>query len=69
MNYLSKDPTLAFSLLEGIIHYWPIGNSIKEIAFLEELLIIVEVCDCKMLENIIPKLFKRIVKCISGSHL
>lgn len=69
MLFLSKDPTLAFPLLEGILRYWPFANSTKETVFLQELLEVIEVCDCKRLDNIIPKLFKRIVKCIAGSHL
>lgn len=34
-----------------------------------ELQEILEVCDVSRIESQVPKLFKRIVKCISGSHL
>ncbi len=37
--------------------------------FLTELQEILEVCEVDKLSGLVPKLFKRIVKCISGSHL
>lgn len=69
MLFLSKDPALAINLVEGLLKYWPFGNSAKETAFLTELLEVLEVCDMIKLEPLIPKLFKRLIKCISGPHL
>jgi len=37
--------------------------------FLSEMLEVLEVCDLKQLEPLIPRLFKRLIRCISGSHL
>ena len=37
--------------------------------FLSELLEVLEVCELTKLEPLISKLFKRLIKCISGSHL
>mmetsp|Transcript_2968 Transcript_2968/g.2556 ORF Transcript_2968/g.2556 Transcript_2968/m.2556 type:complete len:207 (+) Transcript_2968:877-1497(+) len=69
MLFLSKDPSLAVPLVEGLLKYWPFANSAKETAFLTELLEVLEVCDIVKLEPLIPKLFKKLVKCIAGSHL
>ena len=69
MLFLSKDHSLALPLAEGLLRYWPFGNSPKEILFLTELQEVLEVCDSAKLEPIIPKLFKRLVKCISGPQL
>ena len=69
MLFLSKDPSLAIPLVDGLLRYWPFANSAKEVVFLSELLEVLEVCDIIKLEPLIPRLFKRIVRCIAGPHL
>jgi serine/threonine-protein phosphatase 2A regulatory subunit B' len=69
MLFLSKDHSLAIPLVEGLLRYWPFGNSPKETLFLTELQEVLEVCELAKLEQLIPKLFKRLVKCISGPQL
>lgn len=69
MLFLSKDPTLSFNLIEGLLRYWPFANSPKEIMFMTELIEVLEVSEITKLEPLVPKLFKRIIKCISGPHL
>jgi serine/threonine-protein phosphatase 2A regulatory subunit B' len=69
MLFLSKDPRLSTNLIKGLLRYWPFGNSLKEINFVSELQEVLEVSDNSKLEPMIKPLFRRIVKCISGSHL
>ena len=70
MLFLSKEPTLAFPLINGLLKYWPFANFAKETLFLAELLDILEVCcDAQKLEPLLPKIFKRLVKCIASPHL
>lgn len=69
MLFLTKDRTLAIPSLEGILKYWPFANCVKETLFLTELQEVLEVCEVEKVEPLIPKLFKRIVKCIGGIHL
>jgi len=69
MLFLTKDRTLAIPLLEGLLRYWPFANCVKETLFLTELQEVLEVCEVERVEPLIPKLFKRIVKCIGGIHL
>jgi serine/threonine-protein phosphatase 2A regulatory subunit B' len=69
MLFLTKDRTLAIPLLEGLLKYWPFANCIKETLFLTELQEVLEVCEVDKVEHLIPRLFKRIVKCIGGIHL
>lgn len=69
MLFLSKDPSLAIQLVEGLLRYWPFANSTKEVMYLTELLEVLEVCEISKLEHLINKLFKRITKCIAGPHL
>ena len=69
MLFLSKDHSLAIPLVEGLLRYWPFGNSPKETLFLAELNDVIEVCELSKLEPLIPKLFKRLIRCISGPQL
>ena len=69
MLFLTKDSSLAILLLDGILKYWPFANFVKETLFLQELPEVLEFCDLEKIKTLIPRLFKRIVKCISGSHL
>ena len=70
MLFLSKETSLAFPLIEGLLKYWPFANYTKATLFLSELLDILEVCcDMQKLEPLAPAIFKRIVKCIASPHL
>ena len=69
MLFLSKDNNLAIPLLEGILKYWPFANFTKETNFLQELPEVLEMCDVERIQPLVGKLFKRVIKCISGSHL
>ncbi len=70
MLFLSKETTLAFPLIEGLLKYWPFANYAKATLFLSELLDILEVCcDMNKLEPLVPNIFKRIVRCIASPHL
>jgi len=69
MLFLTKDRTLAIPSLEGLLKYWPFANCVKETLFLTELQEVLEVCEVEKVKPLIPKLFKRIVKCIGGIHL
>ena len=69
MLFLTKDSTLSIPLLEGILKYWPFANYIKETLFLQELPEVFEFSDVEKIQPLIIKLFKRILKCISGRHL
>lgn len=69
MLFLTKDRNLAIPLLEGLLKYWPFANCVKETLFLTELQEVLEVCEVEKIESLIPRLFRRIVKCIGGTHL
>lgn len=69
MIFISKDPSLAIPLINGLLRYWPFTNSAKGIIFLDKLYEIVMICDIIIIEPLIPKLFKHLLKCIMGFHL
>ena len=69
MLFVSKDPFLAFPLVEGLLKYWPFANYGKETKFLQELLEVLDVCDSPKLEPYIERLFRRLIKSIASPHL
>ena len=69
MIFLTKDRRLAVPLLEALLKYWPFAATEKELLFLAELLETLEIVDHGAIEHLIPKLFKRLMKCISGDNM
>lgn len=69
MLFLTKDRNLAIPLLEGLLKYWPFANCVKETLFLTELQEVLEVCEVEKVQPLIVPLFRRIVRCIGGTHL
>ena len=69
MLYLTKDRTLSLPLVEALLKYWPFANTEKELLYLTELKEVLEVIDPKDMQQIVSKLFKRIIKCISGENM
>ena len=69
MLFLTKYSTLSIFLLEGILKYWPFANYMKETLFLQELPEVFEFCDVEKIQPLVNRLFKQIIKCISGAHL
>ncbi len=66
MLFLTKDSSLAYPLLDGMLKYWPFANYIKEVLFLSELLEVIEVSELDKLEPYLNKLIKRYIKAISS---
>ncbi|CAI2368634.1 unnamed protein product [Moneuplotes crassus] len=69
MLFLTKDKSLAISLLKGLLKYWPFANCVKETLFLTELQEVLEIVDDDKIGDLVIPLFRRIVKCIGGTHL
>ena len=69
MLFLTKDRSLAVPLIETLLKYWPFAVTEKELLFLAELLEAIEVAEPAAIEHLIPKLFKRIMKCIAGDNM
>lgn len=69
MLFLTKDKSLAIPLLRGLLKYWPFANCVKETLFLTELQEVLEIVDDDKVGDLIVPLFRRIVRCIGGTHL
>ena len=57
MLFLTKDSSLS------------VANYVKETLFLQELPEVFEFCDVEKIQPLVNKLFKRVIRCISGAHL
>lgn len=67
-QFMEKEPKLASIVIKGILKYWPITNSQKEVMFLGELEEILEAINMVEFQKIMVPLFWRIGCCINSFH-
>lgn len=67
-QFVEKDPRLAEEVISGMLKYWPVTNSQKEVLFLGELEEILELIQGVEFEKIMVPLFKVLAKCLCSSH-
>ncbi|CAL9765205.1 unnamed protein product [Musa acuminata subsp. burmannicoides] len=67
-QFIEKEPMLASSVIKGLLRYWPVTNSQKEVMFLSELEEVLESTSPAELQKCVIPLFRRIGFCINSSH-
>ncbi|KAM1013610.1 hypothetical protein FF1_043522 [Malus domestica] len=67
-QFIEKEPKLASVVIKGLLKYWPITSSQKEVMFLGELEEILESVNMMEFQKIMAPLFCRIACCINSSH-
>lgn len=67
-QFIEKDATLASEVIQGLLLYWPIQSSSKELLFLNELDEILESATTEEIDKIQDTLFTQISKCIGSPH-
>ncbi|XP_050232525.1 serine/threonine protein phosphatase 2A 57 kDa regulatory subunit B' kappa isoform [Mercurialis annua] len=67
-QFIEKEPKLATIVIKGLLKYWPITNSQKEVMFLGELEEILEAINMVEFQKIMVPLFWRIGCCINSFH-
>eukprot|EP00183_Erythrolobus_madagascarensis_P002708 CAMPEP_0185849428 /NCGR_PEP_ID=MMETSP1354-20130828/3929_1 /TAXON_ID=708628 /ORGANISM="Erythrolobus madagascarensis, Strain CCMP3276" /LENGTH=459 /DNA_ID=CAMNT_0028549945 /DNA_START=254 /DNA_END=1633 /DNA_ORIENTATION=+ len=67
-QFLEKEPQLAESVLLGLLKYWPVTHSRKEVMFLNELEDVLEVTQQPEFDLVARALFLRLGKCIGSAH-
>ncbi|KAK6119465.1 hypothetical protein DH2020_046793 [Rehmannia glutinosa] len=67
-QFIEKEPKLASSVIRGLLKYWPITNSQKEVMFLGEVEEILEVINMAEFQKIMVPLFWRLGRCINSYH-
>lgn len=67
-QFVEKDPKLADVVVRGLLKYWPLTNSQKEVLFLGELEEILELTQAPEFQIVMTPLFQQIARCLSSSH-
>ncbi|XP_057959364.1 serine/threonine protein phosphatase 2A 57 kDa regulatory subunit B' kappa isoform [Malania oleifera] len=67
-QFIEKEPKLASTVIKGLLKYWPITNSQKEVMFLGELEEILEGINMTEFQKVMVPLFWRIGCCINSFH-
>ncbi|KAE8678770.1 Serine/threonine protein phosphatase 2A 59 kDa regulatory subunit B' zeta isoform [Hibiscus syriacus] len=68
VQFVDKDPKLANSVITGLLKYWPVTNSQKELMFISELEEILEMTSMADFQKIMVPLFLRIACCLNSFH-
>ncbi|KAG6490796.1 hypothetical protein ZIOFF_052109 [Zingiber officinale] len=67
-QFVEKEPKLINLVIKGLLKYWPITSSQKEVMFLSELEEVLEATNTvESLDCVVP-LFQRIALCVTNSH-
>lgn len=67
-QFIQKDPSLASSVMGGLLTYWPVQSAIKEQLYLNELEEILESSAKRELEKVLKPLFTQIARCVMSPH-
>ncbi|KAG8381883.1 hypothetical protein BUALT_Bualt05G0019100 [Buddleja alternifolia] len=67
-QFIEKDPKLASTVIKGLLKYWPITNSQKEVMFLGELEEMLETINMAEFQKVMVPLFSRLKHCINSYH-
>ncbi|XP_044502813.1 serine/threonine protein phosphatase 2A 57 kDa regulatory subunit B' theta isoform-like [Mangifera indica] len=67
-QFVEKDCKLADTVIRGLLKYWPITNSTKEVMFLGELEEVLEATQPADFQRCMVPLFRQIGRCLSSSH-
>ncbi|KAM7506544.1 hypothetical protein LguiA_016997 [Lonicera macranthoides] len=67
-QFVEKDCKLADTVIRGLLKYWPITNSSKEVMFLGELEEVLEATQAPEFQRCMVPLFRQIGCCLSSSH-
>jgi serine/threonine-protein phosphatase 2A regulatory subunit B' len=67
-QFVDKDPELSVPVLQGLLRYWPVSNSAKEVLYLNELEQVLELTQPEEFGLLVVPLFKRVALCIASPH-
>lgn len=67
-QFVEKDCKLADTVIRGLLKYWPVTNSSKEVMFLSELEEVLEAIQPPEFQRCMVPLFRQIARCLNSSH-
>ncbi|CAH8391180.1 unnamed protein product [Eruca vesicaria subsp. sativa] len=68
VQFVEKDSKLADTVIRGLLKYWPVTNSSKEVMFLGELEEVLEATQAAEFHRCMVPLFRQIARCLNSSH-
>ncbi|XP_010510456.1 PREDICTED: serine/threonine protein phosphatase 2A 59 kDa regulatory subunit B' zeta isoform [Camelina sativa] len=68
VQFVEKDIKLADTVIRGLLKYWPVTNSSKEVLFLGELEEVLEATQAAEFQRCMVPLFRQIARCLNSSH-
>ncbi|CAF1931491.1 unnamed protein product [Brassica oleracea var. botrytis] len=68
VQFVEKDFKLADCIIRGLLKYWPVTNSSKEVMFLGELEEVLEATQAAEFQRCMVPLFRQIARCLNSSH-
>eukprot|EP01055_Gregarina_sp_Pseudo9_P004462 Gregarina_sp_Pseudo_9__4461@NODE_461_length_2790_cov_40_615776_g437_i0_p1_GENE_NODE_461_length_2790_cov_40_615776_g437_i0NODE_461_length_2790_cov_40_615776_g437_i0_p1_ORF_typecomplete_len626_score123_27B56/PF01603_20/2_1e160Peroxin3/PF04882_12/0_65Peroxin3/PF04882_12/1_3NAD1/PF18778_1/0_23_NODE_461_length_2790_cov_40_615776_g437_i01312008 len=67
-QYIDKDGKLVEPIINGLLRYWPVTNTPKEVLFLNEVEEILEITPLSEFQKVMEPLFKQMALCIQSQH-
>ncbi|XP_065873667.1 serine/threonine protein phosphatase 2A 57 kDa regulatory subunit B' theta isoform-like [Euphorbia lathyris] len=67
-QFVEKDNKLADTVIRGLLKYWPLTNSSKEVMLLNELEEILEATQSQEFQRCMVPLFQQIARCLNSFH-
>ncbi|KAI9116807.1 hypothetical protein K1719_012173 [Acacia pycnantha] len=67
-QFVEKDVKLADTVIRGLLKYWPVTNSSKEVMFLGELEEVLEATQPAEFQRCVVPLFRQIGRCLNSLH-
>lgn len=67
-QFVEKDPRLAEVVIRGLLRFWPVTNSHKEVLFLGEIEEVLELTQSEEFGHVAEPLFRQISRCLTSSH-
>jgi len=68
IQFIEKDPNLSRDILQGLLTFWPLQSSAKELLFLNELDEILELTPMEIVGELSTPLFTQIARSITSPH-
>lgn len=67
-QYVEKDTRMSEPIINGMLRFWPITNTPKEVLFLNELEEILEMTQPPEFQKVMEALFRKLAECIQSPH-
>eukprot|EP00922_Rhytidocystis_sp_ex-Travisia-forbesii_P062048 GHVS01091875.1.p1 GENE.GHVS01091875.1~~GHVS01091875.1.p1 ORF type:complete len:590 (+),score=103.50 GHVS01091875.1:349-2118(+) len=67
-QYVEKDSRLSEPIIMGMLRFWPVTNTPKEVLFLNELEEILELTQPPEFQKVMEPLFRKLSECIQSPH-